>query len=1161
MQSIWGRSKSKARKPVGNLKDRIGNPTPIDPIKINGSFIDLKASPQDGRDPGQEIAVPPIPQMPVVHAPAPESAKGLETRDDNSIEQVSAYQTNRPPHPSRSQSETGRYDLGLDNYFRGESRGNDSDAGWEQEYDHSFPQIHGLAAFDDTRAHQPQVRPYSPYTTRLNFSRPNISPVPDDAHSIAASISSVSSVSPSLTVTGQESTNPKSPIYSPARYIPYSPAAASQARGRPGDNRGQRSPTKAVTPGPDREQEEPLERGRSIRRSRRGRKRRSDSGARSESISLAAPSSGPPTGPLPNPRDPSRRRPANIDIQPAKTLQQSETAKFFESDTISIASTQISPLSSPYKVAHSPAVGSPAISPVLEPTTQHSSSRVTNLDLNKEEVSETLEISFSDFSMPSPGMGTHDLLKRPTASAPQSPEAHRLPKHLGPLIDVQREPGYSSNPSSPPSNQNSPKRSLSRKVSTRIKTLAHMDQHPPAGKGRVSKYNISNPIPIMEERQAMNMEIEEMMAQLEKERPRGLPRGDASDKVEEWNYNPSAASSASNISLHPTEVGSELSGGNPGLMSHRSSTRSSNRNGTPESPVTPADDAYAYPFANIRGHTSDLTIRPREYHGTSIGTKSSVEVPMFLDTTGEINGNVPSFTHEPPTPEPHKTTFPRLGVLPDLPSPRKYRNDPDENLHAGNRQHSRESNASSDSFNSDITMKSPQTISTAPTSVASSPMHPPTIYKRSPTARNPPFGNNTKMLLRAATMSSRQGAAAKTGPPLKPLKPALSIKSDPGLSVNHMRFGITPVNHNSKPPSLQDSRPSSAFSFVPEDAFASTANLDLQLGQNIPSLPSSRSNSPTPFDVDRSLPRQDSGSKPSSNLRPSPSRSQTGESIVPTLSTLPPRPSTADKDKAPMILRVDTSNLPPPTVSMATHSAVDAPKPSSSTLAPPSAPVKRSKSVGEGLRRAFSRRAPNAPPPMPTEPMPPLPGSETSSPVDVSGPLGYGQSSETSMARWGAAMRAAQVASALGANGSPTASTNSGHSLNSPVQMGGGGRRQSVFMKAQPLTAEDRRGMQHAPGTLFMRTCEEMDDGEIINREHRMKPRKGGVAQKCAFCEKGPFANMWVCLDENKDPAPAQQNDGPSSPAPAQTRGKRCEFVVCRMCCNEKVQEGSAEIF
>lgn len=63
---------------------------------------------------------------------------------------------------------------------------------------------------------------------------------------------------------------------------------------------------------------------------------------------------------------------------------------------------------------------------------------------------------------------------------------------------------------------------------------------------------------------------------------------------------------------------------------------------------------------------------------------------------------------------------------------------------------------------------------------------------------------------------------------------------------------------------------------------------------------------------------------------------------------------------------------------------------------------------------------------------------------------------------------------------------------------------------------------------------------DLILQNHRMKPRKGmagtGVAGSCRFCGKGPFVNMWVCMDV-------------------------CQFVMCRMCANEKVQAGEAELF
>jgi hypothetical protein len=108
------------------------------------------------------------------------------------------------------------------------------------------------------------------------------------------------------------------------------------------------------------------------------------------------------------------------------------------------------------------------------------------------------------------------------------------------------------------------------------------------------------------------------------------------------------------------------------------------------------------------------------------------------------------------------------------------------------------------------------------------------------------------------------------------------------------------------------------------------------------------------------------------------------------------------------------------------------------------------------------------------------------------------------------------------------------------------------------LTPEELTEIARMPGTIFIKTTmvkngndkeqEKVGGGggdggeeeEVITQEHRMKPRKGmagmGVAGSCRFCGKGPFPNMWVCMDT-------------------------CMFVMCRMCANEKVQAGEAELF
>lgn len=92
------------------------------------------------------------------------------------------------------------------------------------------------------------------------------------------------------------------------------------------------------------------------------------------------------------------------------------------------------------------------------------------------------------------------------------------------------------------------------------------------------------------------------------------------------------------------------------------------------------------------------------------------------------------------------------------------------------------------------------------------------------------------------------------------------------------------------------------------------------------------------------------------------------------------------------------------------------------------------------------------------------------------------------------------------------------------------------------LTDEEKSEIARMPGTIFLKTAIKNDgpDGELTIQEHRLKPRKGmqgsGPAGKCRFCRRGPFPNMWVCLDS-------------------------CGFVMCRICANESVQGGEAELF
>jgi len=72
------------------LKDRIGNPTPLEPININGSFIDLKISPQDGSVP---LAGAGVPLHHVIATASGEYSSNLDS---------GLHQSGAPARPSRA---------------------------------------------------------------------------------------------------------------------------------------------------------------------------------------------------------------------------------------------------------------------------------------------------------------------------------------------------------------------------------------------------------------------------------------------------------------------------------------------------------------------------------------------------------------------------------------------------------------------------------------------------------------------------------------------------------------------------------------------------------------------------------------------------------------------------------------------------------------------------------------------------------------------------------------------------------------------------------------------------------------------------------------------------------------------------------------------------
>lgn len=883
-----------------------------------------------------------------------------------------------------------------------------------------------------------------------------------------------------------------------------------------------------------------------------------------------------------------RHRQLKLDIQPARELQQAETAKYFEGND-SAPEDPISPLlPSPRRHNNSTSLNEFAspVSPVSGPTSIHSSPG-RGLNFSRQEPTEPTDTAFIDFSMPSLATGARG---RPTISAPQSPDQHNLPAYLGKLQPVQRGPDFYDKPAVGVSS--GPKRSLSRKVSTRLRTLVGAVNKPreetlpedevltsprELSRGEVPQLpslDIMNSMhldvipgssaPISTSRQQIGPEMDDIMARFDigrDTRPTYQVQ-EIHGKVDDWSYYPSAASSTSNLSLRPSFKSADnatlaTDSDNSGLSSQHSSTRSSHRNITPETPATPADDGYS--FSVLRGHPgmgggthkSDMTVKQQDFMQAG-PTKFSEEVPVFLDTTTEVSPMVPSFTHEPPTPDPHKTTFSRIHRDGNVPEPAQLRTDKHDSV---------STNVTSSTAFTMLTRPSP-TISSAPTSattsplLSTSPLSP--VCNRSPTARKPPFGpGSPRMMLRAATMSSRP----KGGTPLKskPVPPPVTENEATSYPPSRNNSSSERSVQAEQSPTSPYARSGSAFSFLRDDfSVVRPDDIVSQLGNKSgPSSPLSRSTSPTLFDVDRSLSK--------SQIRPKTASRAQNDRVAALSRFDDPLPRSSTGTPVRTGLRVNTDFHP--SVPASSISAVEVPRGSAAGgLAPPPV-VKRSKSVGEGLKRAFSRRPPKTP----------LPGtmgeapssipedsadikSGTTSPI--SGPLGCGTSSELSKARWNTAIRAAAVSSALNRSGS-NASSRPGAMLDVVVPASSNPNRVSVIFKAQPLTAEEKKNMHHAPGTLFIRTCEEGESGVGECKEHRMKPRKGGTMQKCAFCLKGPFANMWICLDgEDGAPEVTPENTRVGGVREREEKkGGRCAFAICRMCCNEQVQEGHAEIF
>jgi hypothetical protein len=755
--------------------------------------------------------------------------------------------------------------------------------------------------------------------------------------------------------------------------------------------------------------------------------------------------------------DQQKHRPDKLDLEPAQHLQRSEAFNQFELNCV--LPDPVSPLlPSPRGLDVNDSewrekkTGSDhGISPYRSPKNNQ------NHASNHSQLDNSVDFSFGEFDVgictPNPPEPqSNSQAEDMKISLPKPPGVEELPSYLGRLENVQRGPGDLGSPG-----EGVPKRSLSRKVSTKLRGIvsgngSKSQNRSASPNSPANKVATLDPLPFPEsEKPLIDSKLEEMIVQFDSEHALSLKAPKILDVKHKagWSYNHSASSSAD--SLEQSRTSSDVP---PGLTSHRSSTRSSDRNPVPDSPVTPDDDTCA--FGALRGSQdnlrdtvkSDVTVTQRDYAPLPPLPRqrknSQVTTPVSVDPPERHT--IPRFTHEPPTPDAGKYDYERkCSIVPE----------PDHFFRAtgsinGHEQLKMKAVRVLDSKEADnchegsAAEKSPNVSASISPTTASNPVL--GGLQRSPTGRKPPFGpGGPKMLLRSATMSSRP--ASKPIKPVTPTEDAISaqnVESDslqprnsgrspslrspnslkspnfdqevrrpslkqsiseqggrrPSLKMNTLEgtrrpsLNTSPLEGTRRPSlkmatsdmglntmkasplgfycdsgdMLSPSSPFTSFSFAPthmqQDDNRVTRPNDSFSQAASPRTMDESPHSPTPFDQDRSLPRQSSlrQAKSFTNLRrPSASRGAQNDRVTALLrgaqSDLSRRPSTAGSSHGG--LRLDTN------VTIynggASLSAVE-PQPRSavepSTIrAPPT--ISRSKSsVSEGLRRAFSRRRP-----------------------------------------------------------------------------------------------------------------------------------------------------------------------------------------------------------
>ncbi|TGZ78753.1 hypothetical protein EX30DRAFT_350803 [Ascodesmis nigricans] len=840
--------------------------------------------------------------------------------------------------------------------------------------------------------------------------------------------------------------------------------------------------------------------------------------------------------------------------------EQLDSVRFFDPASISPVS-PVSPLE-PLYTKPGAVFKSPEISPELAPFRHHHQAAAEDQHLpllpplqldssTAEDLSKLFQAELGnnnndnnnnndDDDMPG-RLNTTDLApKSAPATTVFTPKSENgiLPSYFGPLKDVQTE-----SPISPTDRTeiHRPASGLGRRMSTKIQRLVSSSSssrrqspsgHAHAQRG-ILKDHISAPMAIGEEDPTgYDGEIVKLRAQFA---AAAEAVGNSSRKVEDWNLGTVSAGSSlagtrpstGTSSASRVRAGRESPDENatPGLGSPRSA--SSERNGHVESPVTPRD--YSQPFLALKGS------RGGEGVETPKLKKSPSSPPLVRK-------------HSDPPPPPRAPAMALENRLPStiVESPTnmefsKRRNSGDAEKGGVSRLKQEDarafqrspSNGSSKS-NSDNETQPPSGMhsptmsaisnSTAATSVASpiSPMLPQLLASpRPPSAaanRGPP---GPKKLLRSATMSSRaNGGAARPVPRIAPpmrtstMKPTTDTEvPKPPLRSFTTTFDKPQRSYTLSPstsrcasptktetldiPSIRDQNP--AFSFA--------TTIDLAFNNPSPS-------SKPELDDTCSIFPDDSISVinlPTSTRRPiSP----------PITATIPETTETDWKPQTPTLQPppTPTSSQPlRPARSLTTLHRTPADFTTPHPPEPPTIPaIKRTKSYGEGLRRAFSRRKPTlnplsssttsspsssrpTTPALPSTPVPPIPDDI----AEVSSPLAHGPKSEASLRHWNT-------------------------QRNRPRPGVGAGARKSIYatVKLTPDHRTETRKIQ--AGTLFIKTIVAVKGaggeenagmgqmGRVV--DHYMKPRKGSaVDRKCEFCAKGPFANMWVCLEEHKE--------------------------------------------